>query len=87
VVYVVPAILFDAIGAAKVDSLVLHNARQLLAEEDLRWLPETATPAEEVTAQQQLLDGRLERAEAEVRLSKPLQHNGWGIKKGKQGNL
>ena len=65
---------------AQITDLALHHYQQLLAEENLRWLDVAAPDREEVMLQKKLLDQILERAEAEIRVLRPLKLHDWESK-------
>lgn len=73
VTYVVPQIVFGSVKPEQVFDLVLAHLSQLQAEENLRWLPLDAAPADELDTQEELIKSIIARAEAELRILKPLR--------------
>ncbi|EDR10767.1 uncharacterized protein LACBIDRAFT_293269 [Laccaria bicolor S238N-H82] len=76
VIYVVPQIVFRSVKPEQEFDLVLAHLSQLQAEENLRWLPLDAAPDDELDVQEMLVESIIARAEAELRISKPLGGGG-----------
>ena len=85
VVYVVPDMVFNLVKPAQVQQLALANFYKMLAEENLRWLPLDVTPEVELNMQERALEATIARAEAELRVLKPLGGGMWrkGLKNSK----
>jgi len=75
--YVVPQMVFHSVKPEQVDELVLAHFTQLLAEEDLRCISIDASRDVELDRQEQVLESVIARAEAELRVFKPLGGGNW----------